>query len=444
MSASPVSKAVRKSLDKLGVSGSSRILIGVSGGMDSMVLLSVLHSLHYHCTASHVNFQLRGRESDDDEASVREWCGKNNISYISHTADTHAYAVKHNLNIQSAARDIRYQWWDRLIRTDRHFDFLATAHHRDDNIETFFIHMLRGSGLKGLKGIPAKRNYIIRPLLGVNKKDIESFAGDFDIPFRTDSSNLKDDYLRNRIRRHLIPLIKDLSPSTDQFLKHTLQRLNVEWNSWESAYERWKLKSLTQEHGGYRLECLEGDQAFILKYLEENNIPWSLAYDYVFAEHITFNQPLHYDEFILSRTENGFYLATSSHFNSVQIEKPGKYEFPIGQLSLELLDVANFKINDDSNIEYVDANLFPWPLQIRKVKEGDRFHPLGMQGRSKKLQDFFTDLKLSAHEKSDTYVLTSGDQIIWVIGRRMDERFKIAEESTKVYKLTFYPAKSGW
>ncbi len=439
MSTSRVAEAVRKSLDKLGVTSSSRLLVGVSGGVDSMVLIAVLQSLNHHCTAAHVNFQLRGRESDDDEAFVREWCLQNNVTFISHNVDTNMYADEHNLNIQSAARDIRYQWWDRLIKTDRKFDFLVTAHHRDDNIETFFIHMLRGSGLKGLKGIPAKRDYIIRPLLGINKKDIETFARDFEIPFRLDSSNLKDDYLRNRIRHHLIPLIKDLTPAADTFLKQTLQRLDVEWNAWDRAYQRWKSESVTQEHGGYKLQCKEGDQAFILKYLEENGIPWSLVHDYVFAERITSNQPLHYGEFILSRTDSGFYLGKNQVFAPLLIDKPGHYEIPIGQFSIEFKDATSFDLNGDPNVEYISADLIEWPLQIRNVLEGDRFNPIGMQGKTKKLQDFMTDLKLSAHEKSRTCVLTADDQIVWVIGKRLDEKFKVRTGNSIIYKLTFLP-----
>lgn len=438
MSASPVTKAVRKSLMKLGVAPSSRILVGVSGGVDSMVLLTVLHSLNYTCTAAHVNYQLRDIESDQDETLVRDWCQQNNIEFFSHTVDTKAYAQEHQLNIQSAAREIRYQWWESLM-TNHQFDFLATAHHRDDNVETLFIHLLRGSGLKGLKGIPEKRDYIIRPLLDANRQDIESFAREFEIPFSTDHSNLKDDYLRNRLRHHLIPLVKEMSPSPDSLLKHTLLRLNVEWNAWESAYDRWKEESILPEHDGVRINIKINEQAYILKYLEEKGIPWSLAYDYVFAEQVTFNQPLHYEGLILSRIEDGFFLEKKLEFTPIQIIQPGNYELPGGKFSIEETDLTAFQVNGDPHVEYIDADRIQWPLQIRRVTEGDRFSPLGMQGKTKKLQDYLTDLKLSLHEKSGTLVLISGDQIIWVIGKRLDEKFKIRKGTSKTYKLTFLP-----
>ena len=440
MSASPVTEAVRKALIRLGVIPSSTVLVGVSGGIDSMVLLAVLHSLGIDCTASHVNFQLRGEESDADEAFVRQWCQQNNIKCITIAADTLAYVNQHNVNIQSGAREIRYKWWDKLINKDKQYDFLATAHHGDDNAETFFINLLRGSGLKGLKGIPAKRDAIIRPLLLVSKKEIEDFATAFEIPFRTDSSNIKDDYQRNRIRHHLMPVIKDLTHSSSALLKQSFLRLNVEWNAWDKAYLQWQTKNVIDQHGTYQLFVSEGEQAFVLKFLEEHDIPWTLAYDYVFAEAYAMNQPLQYGEYLLSRTGSGFYLNKSTDFHSVQIDQPGKYTLPGGHLIIEFIERDKIEFNDNPNDEYVNAESIEWPLSIRKVSEGDRFHPLGMNGNSKKLQDFLTDLKLDSHQKAGTYVLTSADQIVWVVGMRLDDRFKVTGENQAVYKLTFRPA----
>src|SRR5687768_15492367 len=203
----PLVSAVRKTLLELGVLPRSRILVGVSGGVDSMVLLHVLNVLEYPIAAAHVNFNLRGNESDEDAALVRQWCQENDTMYFEHYIDTKEYASERKLNTQSAAREIRYQWWKELVASDS-FDFVATAHHRDDAIETFFINLFRGTGIKGLKGIPAKRDFFIRPMLRISRTEIEDFASQYNIPFRIDRSNESDDYQRNRIRHHFIPLLR--------------------------------------------------------------------------------------------------------------------------------------------------------------------------------------------------------------------------------------------
>ena len=401
-----------------------------------MVLLAVLKDLEYTVTASHVNFQLRGIESDGDALFVKTWCSDNDIPLIELNADTKKYADEKKLNIQSAAREIRYNWWQDLVKKGD-YDFVATAHHRDDAIETVFINLLRGTGIKGLTGIPVKRDYFIRPLIEVSRADIEDFAAHHNIPFRTDSSNETDDYHRNRIRHHLIPFVKEFIAGPETFMEQTLHRIRAEWDTWEYYYKEWLNAHVIPSGENYSIQVSSKDHAFLLKWLEEKSIPWPLAYDYVKAPSAETGKVLNYGDFQLSRTSDGFYLEKNDPVASVSIDKPGIYDLEFGEFLMIEVDDGEFEINNDPFTEYINPEAIQWPIQIRNVEPGDSFQPLGMEGKTKKLQDLLVDLKLENFEKRQTKVLTSGGKIVWVIGIRLDERFKVLNQHQQAYKLKF-------
>ncbi|MGB4849922.1 MAG: tRNA lysidine(34) synthetase TilS, partial [Saprospiraceae bacterium] len=415
---------------------SSGLLVGVSGGVDSMVLLTVLKELEYNPVAAHVNFQLRDMESDEDASLVHTWCSEHNVSYLEYIADTKQYAAVHKLNTQSAAREIRYNWWKELVEKES-FDWVATAHHQDDSIETFFLNLLRGTGIKGLRGIPAQRDYFIRPMIDISRKEIESFAFTYNIPYRIDRSNDSDDYQRNRIRHHLIPLLRELNPDLNTVMKSEKKRIELEWEAWDHAYHYWQRNNLLPDVQGFKIKAEPAEYAFLLRWLEEKNIPWPLAYDFITSAHADSGKVLDYDLMRLSRTTDGFYFETLEIFHPVIIESAGIY--PIGQqiLSIEVMSPDAFSIDMDPAVEFADLQNVSWPLELSCVLPGDHFQPIGMNGKSKKIQDYLVDLKLEQHEKKKIRVLRSKEQIIWLVGKRLDERVKVNMGAKEIYRLSF-------
>lgn len=427
---------VRKTLSGIPIMPGSRILAGVSGGVDSMTLLFVLKELGYQITAAHVNFQLRGDESDLDKDLVETFCRTKEIHFLQKSVDTNTYAKKNKLNTQLAAREIRYQWWSELMQSGL-YDFVATAHHADDHIETLFINLFRGTGIKGMQGIPVHRGDYIRPLLRISRNEIETFAETFQIPFRTDRSNETDDYLRNRIRHYLMPVVFDLAPNIEASLRHSVKRMALEWNAWEEAFNRWEKRNV-QPHGeGYKIETTEQQNAFLLRWLEKTGMPWSLVYDFVYAVLPDSGKEILYKSNRLIRIKGGFYFEKIAPAESVIITQPGIFSFSAGELIIESTDINSFTKESGPMLEYINAGAVRWPLILRHVQEGDRFMPFGMHGKQKKLQDFLVDLKLDGLEKSGIRILTSPDHILWVIGYRIDERVRITESTTEVFKLEY-------
>lgn len=436
-----VSNVIRKSLPLLGVTKASKILVGVSGGMDSMVLLYILHKSGYAVSAGHVNFNLREGESINDALFVRNWCLDQDIPYVELSKDTKAFAKANRLNTQTAARTIRYEWWEYLVRTQQ-FDFVATAHHLDDTIETIFLNLFRGTGLKGLRGIPPARDFYIRPLLECSRAEITSYAEAFQIPYRTDESNLTDHYQRNKLRHHLIPLLEELNPGFHSSMKHTLHRINIEWLAWEQSYEEWQAASIQRLGDGSLIEGERSKWPFILRWLEERGFPWSLAYDFLASPKADSGHILEYEGYRLSRTEKGYFLEETQPGLHIILHKPGTYTFGNFRFSIDPIPAESFTKGKDQWTEYVSESCIRWPLSLRNFKAGDHFQPFGMQGRSKKVQDLMVDHKLEHYEKERLLLVTNEDHIIWVIGLRLDERGKVTPTDKIIYRLTYTELQS--
>jgi tRNA(Ile)-lysidine synthase len=417
----PLVLTVKKTLTELKVLPSSKILIGVSGGVDSMVLINVLKMLNYKIAAAHVNFQLRGIESDEDALLVRNWCADNNVPY---------------LNVQLAAREIRYKWWSELMANES-FQYLATAHQKDDNIETILLNLLRGTGIKGLAGIPLKRDFYIRPLLRVSREEIESFARSHNISFRTDSSNQSDQYQRNRLRHHLIPGLRELVADDGSWMDQTLHRIRFEWDAWENAYLHWQQTNVTADDQKFAIAAEENEYPYLLRWLEEKGVPWQLSHDFILPQQSGKGKVLEYEGYQLSRTKSGFYFEPVRNFETIVIEKTGSYKVGEDEFLIEEVNLGEFEKDRDPNIEFINKEIVKWPLHIRSILPGDRFHPLGMNGQTKKIQVFLVDLKLDHFEKSNIRILVSGAEIIWVIGRRIDENAKVKADSKNVYRLEY-------
>jgi tRNA(Ile)-lysidine synthase len=431
----PVLQSLEKSLKTLQVSRETRLLLGVSGGIDSMVMAHALRKLNHTITIAHVNFNFRGSESDGDAALVKNWCELNQVPFLLKDINTKQFAEEHNLNTQLAARKIRYDWWNELHESGE-FDFVVTAHNLDDQIETFFINILRGTGMKGLQGIPSQRDFYIRPLLDVSRAEIEAYAKEVDVKFRIDSSNLSDDYHRNRIRHHLIPLLEDMSPGFNSRMKHNVSRIQKEWNALEKAYDDWLNKSVQEKNGSYSISYSDDQEAFLLRWLEENGIPWNLAYDFISSKNKHSGQLLQTDTHRLSRTERGYYFEKIVSAEKLIIPQPGVYLLDNAVFSIHPIDAKEVKWNEDPDEEYISGSVVQFPLQLRPVEPGDSFQPLGMQGKTKKIQDLLVDRKLEMHEKGKVMLLTNDHHILWVAGIQLDDRAKVKGEEEMVYLVT--------
>lgn len=430
-----VIEKVKQTLKELNILKTAHLLIGVSGGMDSMVLLSIMNQMKYTVTAAHVNFKLRGRESDEDANFVRLWCADQHIPFLHLEVDTKAYAELHRLNTQSAAREIRYDWWNELVEKQS-FEWVATGHHFDDSMETFFLNLLRGTGMKGLRGLPQKRNHFIRPMINISKAEIESYASAYSIPYRTDSSNLKEDYQRNRIRYKLIPVIQEINQNAPEVFKQVMHRIGLEWNAFEHAYASWQKINVKEDRDGVTLGCISDDSAFVLKWLEEKNIPWNLAHDFITSSKADTDKVLLYHVYRLSRIENGYYFEIVEPFQPVIISAPGSFSIGTNVLTIEAVTMEFYEMTLDPGIEYADLENVSWPLHISNITEGDYFQPIGMNGNRKKIQDYLVDLKLERHEKDKIRLLKSNDQVIWVVGRRLDERVKVNPDTQLIYRMS--------
>lgn len=426
--------SVRKILANCGLTPASKIMIGVSGGVDSMVLLHVLHQNGYNVTAAHVNFNLRGAESLNDALFVNKWCLDQGIPYLELSRDTKTYAEANKLNTQSAARILRYDWWEYLVDT-MDFEFVATAHHLDDTIETVFLNLFRGTGLKGLRGIPQSRDFYIRPLLDCTRSSIESYAAAFDIPFRTDASNLSDHYQRNRLRHHLLPMLDEFYPGFHSSMQHTLHRINVEWDDWDTSYKEWISANIKSWQDGFLIDGQQIRKAFLLRWLEEKGFPWMLASDFLNSPEQATGQILRYQLNTLSRTRDGYFFAETLPSADFFIHKPGQHSIGNYILTIDEIPAEEFLQNKDLWTAYMNAEVVTWPLHIRSIHPGDHFQPFGMKGRSKKIQDLLVDLKLERFEKERQLILANQEHILWVVGLRLDERARVEPDAKRIFRV---------
>lgn len=415
----------------------SKLLVAVSGGVDSVVLVHLLKQLNYDVAIAHCNFGLRGEESDGDEKFIMSYASDNAINIFVTHFDTKTFAIDNKLSIQVAARQLRYIWFQELLE-ENSLDYLLTAHHLDDNIETFLINFSRGTGIEGLTGIPQQNGNIIRPLLPFTRENIERYASENSISWREDSSNASDKYLRNKLRHNIIPEIKELNPSfTDSFIQ-TINNLQQSASLVHDAaivmYQQIVSEKEGQKHIDIgQLKRLPNFKAYLYQWLNPFGFtPWDDIYALVDAQSgkqiFSANYRLLKDRTVLILEP----LKPSDRKVYEISEGLSQINEPL-TIKLELVD----KISSEStkNVVFVNYNLIKFPLFVRKWKEGDYFCPLGMNGQKKKVSKFFKDEKMSLSEKEDTWILTSGSEIIWIIGRRADDRFKIRNTTDTILKI---------
>jgi len=415
----------------------ARILIACSGGLDSIVLTHLLKTLRLDIALAHCNFSLRKDESDADETFVFDLADKYSVPVFIETFDTKKYAKDTKQSTQMAARELRYAWFAELRKT-LGYDYVVTAHHADDDLETFLINLSRGSGIRGLTGIPETNEHIVRPLLPFSREEILNYAKANQLYWREDSSNAKTEYLRNKLRHDIIPNFKEAAPKVLQNLLKTQRHLTESQLLVEDYMALVYNLAITENFDGYTLHLQK------LKELPNTDaLLYELLHPFGFTDFIAISDLLEAQsgKQVFSSThrltkDRNVLLLTEATSNST------KKEIIIPEETTEILEPIHLIFKEVKKIRaidvhtiFVDKELLSYPITLRKWKEGDIFQPFGMRGK-KKLSKFFKDEKVSLIAKEKMYVLCNGYDIIWVVGLRADDRFKVTSATKQILKIT--------
>ena len=420
----------------------SKVLVGLSGGPDSMVLIHLLMQLGYNCIAAHCNFHLRGKDSDKDAAFVSKWCNENNIPLFTIDFDTEEYAATNKISIEMAARELRYNWFEKL-RLEQNADVVGIAHHQDDSVETILINLIRGTGIKGLTGIPIVNKHIVRPLLQVSRRQIMEYLSSNKVPYVIDHTNEEEMYTRNIIRLKVLPILKKLNPSVKNSIITTSNNL----------------KEAEKIYNGYINQAIEevlNNNLINIAKLKKTYSPQSVLFEILspmgftssVIEDISNNldsipgKMYHADGFRLLKDRDYLVISDSE---LVELEDKNKEyliyadstgkELPFSLTIHKEAYTPEFEIKRNKTILHCDFDKLTFPLTLRKWKEGDWFVPFGMKGK-KKLSDFFSDNKFSLFQKEDAWVLLSANEVVWIVNHRADNRFRITDDTKTVYTFS--------
>lgn len=421
-----------------------RLLLTVSGGVDSMVMMSLAAAAGYSFGVAHCNFQLRGKESDDDEVLVEREARRYGAEFYNKRFDTLGEMERTGESMEMAARRLRYAWFRELC--DQHgYTAIAIAHHSNDSIETFFINMLRGTGLRGLTGITTQAGRVVRPMMFATRKEIHDYAVAHHIPFREDSSNRSTKYLRNKVRIGLVPMLKEINPQFTTIMRRNIARLSQAQDFITSAINIVKGEAL--EHAG-DIHTLR--VAKIRPTLPRNYVIYEiLSSEYGFKGDVVdalchaldngaTGRRFYSREWVAVVDRGDVVVAPIMEDDSCEtiIERGTVRSYAGG--SVLYYEYCNIDFIDDldqgDNVALLDADKLHFPLKVRRWQDGDWFIPFGMSGR-KKLSDYLIDKKVSMAEKSRQFVLLSGDDIVWVVGRRLDDRYAITRKTENVLRV---------
>jgi tRNA(Ile)-lysidine synthase len=417
------------------------LLLAVSGGVDSAALCELCHQAGYDFTIAHCNFKLRGEESERDKNFVQQLATNYKVPFLLKEFDTEKYSNTKKISIQEAARELRYSWFTELINKNE-AKYVLTAHHMDDNIETMMMHFFRGTGIYGLRGMLPKQNHLIRPLLFARKEELTNFAQHHNLNWVEDSSNAQNKYTRNYFRNQLLPQVQQVFPRVEQNLIHNLNRFAEVETLYKQALDRHKKKLLEQKGDEVHIPVLKLKKAVPL-----HTIVYEIIKDVGFS-------PQQTSEVInLLDSESGKYIQSASHrilknrnwliISLLQSEQSQNLlienaadmiDFEKGRLRLQTLPADKCEISNNQFTACLDSKEIRFPLLLRKWKRGDYFYPLGMP-KKKKLSRFFIDQKLSLADKEKAWVLEMNKKIIWVVGMRIDDRFKITSSTKEVLKI---------
>ncbi len=424
-----------------------KILLAVSGGVDSMVMLSVFVRLHYNIGVAHCNFHLRGEESDGDTEMVLNECERLGIPCHIQHFDTEAEMERTGDSMEMAARRLRYEWFNELCRNEG-YKVIAVAHHTNDSIETFFINLLRGTGLRGLTGINRQYGKVVRPLLYASRKDILEYAKQNHIPYREDSSNLSKKYLRNKIRLGLLPMLQEINPRFTALMRGNIYRLNDAQRFIDIAIDRIREVALHSENGIDTIDISAIDSGYPRDFIIYELLNSSYGFKGDVVEEL--NKALKrgttdrrfYSRDYVAYLDRGNIMITPIEEEDdceVLVEREDIRSY-CGNAVLYYEHTNIDNVNEyrlPSDVALIDEEKLQYPLRLRRWREGDSFIPFGMAGR-KKVGDYLTDQKVPIVERKRQFVLLSGEDIVWVVGRRSDERFRVNNKTENILKITKY------
>ncbi|MCK5780969.1 MAG: tRNA lysidine(34) synthetase TilS [Flavobacteriales bacterium] len=418
----------------------SKILIGLSGGLDSIVLSHLLKNLNIEIALAHVNFNLRGEESNKDEFFVIQWAQENKLALFKTSFQTEKESKKRKISIEMAARDLRYDWFKSLIK-DYSYNYIAVAHHLNDNIETVLMNLSRGTGIDGITGMNNISGKVIRPLLPFTRKEIEQYANDNDLEWREDLSNRDTIYKRNKIRHELIPIFEELNPSfLESFAKNInnfKQSSDIQKEYIENVnYDFWNEKDDIIEISIPKLKELTAFETILREKL--------LTYNFKNIDDIIKGLESISGKEFFSQTHR--IIKDRNHLLLSKLKEKKTSSFFITEddtivntpINIYLSENKHLNKTRNLNIAQFDKSKLTFPLELRKWENADFFFPIGMNGK-KKISKFYKDEKFSTIDKENQWLLTSGSAIIWVIGKRMDERFKVTESTSAVIQFEFFP-----
>ena len=437
-------KFVRRQIQQCAsLQGAKRLLVAVSGGPDSVVLLDALHREGFFVVIAHCNFHLRGEASNEDATFVKSLAAKYQVPYCQVDFDTEKVAAERKISIEMAARDLRYEWFSQMA-DEHNCDLIAVAHNADDTVETFFLNLTRGSGLQGLSGMAQLRGKIVRPLLKVSRKQIMEYIAEYNLQYRIDATNLETIYTRNKMRHNLIPQFEEINPSFLNTMANNMRFIASAQSIVETyaaeAYK--KVVKIENERIIFDLKALkqcQGIDTLLFIWLTPHGFSsdvimqlYHSLFDNLSGKQ--FFSPTH--RIVLERESIELELIQSKDaIHCVFIEQEEtSLESPV-HLEIKEVDIADFELIKSANVACFDAAKLQYPLILRRWQQGDWFIPFGMKGR-KKLSDFFVDKKFSTIEKEQLWLLTSGDDIVWVVGHRVDARYAVTDKTQRVKIFT--------
>lgn len=420
-----------------------RVLVGASGGVDSVVLLNILLKSGYECIVAHCNFHLRGSESDRDEKFVENLAKDYGVLYKKIDFDTINYAKSNKISIEMAARELRYGWFNKMAK-ETGATSIIVAHHADDSIETFILNLVRGTGLKGLTGIDPQFRNIIRPLLCCSRQEIDAYAKANDLKSVFDSTNASNDYNRNKIRNQVLPVLSDINPSVRQTLAEDIIRIKGAWKIFNEKIHEIKEKIVSQDEKNTYVSIPE-----LKKQADVNTVLYEILNPYNFNNDViedivlsldntsgsTFTSPTH----CLLKDRNTLIINEIETKNELEYkitEGTNEMTEPVHLIFKFTTNFPEFQVSKSPDTIHVDANKLKFPLTIRKWHKGDIFQPFGME-QNKKVSDFFINSKLNRFQKDNVWILLSEDKIVWIVGLRSDNRFRITEKTQNIVEISF-------
>lgn len=431
-----------KNMEKLDVSRrNDKILLAVSGGIDSVVMANLFFAAKFNTAIAHCNFSLRGKASDRDADFVEAFAKSHETTFYSIKFDTENYARRQKISIEMAARELRYNWFEN-IRRQHNYSKIAIAHNKNDAVETFFLNLARGTGIKGLLGITPKTETIIRPLLFASRRQIENYANRRNIAFCTDETNSNNKFSRNRIRNSIITEFEKINPAFLQTMAENINHLSQCYDALQSLKNKVIADIACIDGSDFlvdvdKLHQTGNERLWIFEILQQFNFGVERIADICAAldgkSGKKFFSPTH----VLLKDRKKLIISTlrSDDYLPVEInENIDKVEYP--ELKIEKKENKNIYIEKKRNVAFLNFDKLKFPLILRRWQAGDSFTPFGMNGR-KKLSDYFIDEKLSQFEKDEQYVLTSNGKIVWLVNHRIDDNFKIDENCKTILKITY-------